>query len=57
VDATAIYGAWTYVALRAGHSAVHLTYNNVFHRLAVYAASNVMLIVLWVRWALALPNV
>jgi len=54
VDSWAVYGAWAYVALRAGHSAVHLTYNNVFHRLAVYAASNVVLLALWVRWALAL---
>lgn len=53
-DHVAVYGAWAYVALRAAHSAVHLTYNNVFHRLAVYAASNVVLLVLWIRWALAL---
>lgn len=54
VDATALWLAWAYVALRAAHSAVHLTYNNVFHRLGVYAASNVVLLVLWVRFALAL---
>jgi hypothetical protein len=54
VDARAVYLAWAYVALRALHSAIHLTYNNVFHRLSAYAASNVMLIALWVRWALAL---
>jgi hypothetical protein len=54
VDPLAVYGAWAYVALRAAHSVVHLTYNNVFHRLTVYAASNVVLVALWVRWALAL---
>ena len=53
-DGIAMYGAWAYVLLRAAHSAVHLTYNNVFHRLGVYAASNVVLVALWVRWALAL---
>ena len=53
-DAAALYGAWAYVPLRAAHSVVHLTYNNVFHRLAVYAASNVVLAALWVRWAIAL---
>jgi hypothetical protein len=54
VDALVLYGAWAYVALRAAHSAVHLTYNNVFHRLAAYAASNVVLFALWARWAFAL---
>ena len=54
VDAVAVGLAWTYVGLRAAHSAVHLTYNNVFHRLAVFAASNVVLAVLWIRFVLAL---
>lgn len=53
-DAAALWLAWAYVALRAAHSLVHLTYNNVYHRLAVYAASAVVLFVLWVRFALAL---
>jgi hypothetical protein len=41
--------AWLYFGLRAGHSLVHLTYNKVFHRLTVYAASNVVLAIMWVR--------
>ena len=41
--------AWLYVALRVVHSLVHLSYNNVFHRLTVYAASNAVLAVLWIR--------
>ena len=41
VDAHALVLAWLYFALRVGHSLVHLTYNNVFHRLGVYAASAV----------------
>ncbi|HYD94555.1 MAG TPA: MAPEG family protein [Noviherbaspirillum sp.] len=40
--------AWTYVALRLVHSAIHLTYNNVIHRLAAFATSNVVLVVLWI---------
>lgn len=40
--------AWFYVALRAIHSAVHLTYNNVMHRLAMFAASNLVLMTLWI---------
>jgi hypothetical protein len=54
VDGIALTLAWLYVAFRIAHSLVHLTYNNVFHRLAVYAASNVVLLVLWVRLVLAL---
>jgi hypothetical protein len=46
--------AWAYVGLRAIHTLVHLTYNNVFHRLSVFATSNVLLGVLWVRLCLAL---
>jgi hypothetical protein len=46
--------AWTYVGLRGVHSLVHLTYNNVIHRLIVFAISNVVLSVLWVRLFLAL---
>lgn len=54
VDMWALALAWTYVVLRVAHSLVHLTYNNVFHRLRVYAASIVALMALWVRIALAL---
>jgi hypothetical protein len=42
--------AWTYVALRAVHSAIHLTYNNVFHRLIAFTASNVVLALLWIAF-------
>lgn len=53
VDAASVWLAWLYVILRAGHSLVHLTYNNVFHRLAAYAASCVVLAAIWARWAAA----
>ncbi|MES2603881.1 MAG: MAPEG family protein [Pseudomonadota bacterium] len=39
--------AWIFVGLRVVHSLIHLIYNNVMHRLVAYAASNVVLIVLW----------
>jgi hypothetical protein len=39
--------AWVYVALRALHSVIHLTYNNVFHRLSVFALSNGVVIAMW----------
>ena len=48
VDGVALAVAWTYVALRAIHSVIHVTYNNVMHRLAVFALSNVVLGVFWV---------
>jgi len=54
VDAVAVYLAWTFVGLRVIHSLVHLTYNNVFHRLTAYAAGAFVLVVLWVRWISAL---
>lgn len=44
----AIYLAWLYVGLRIVHSMIHLTYNNVFHRLAAFAASNAVLVALWI---------
>ena len=40
--------AWAYVALRVVHSLIHLTYNQVLHRLAAFTLSNVALVVLWV---------
>ena len=52
VDSTQLALAWLYVALRYVHSAVHLTYNNVVHRVAVFATSNVVLAVMWVLFAL-----
>jgi hypothetical protein len=54
VDVAAVVLAWLFFALRAAHSLVHLTYNNVFHRLSVYAASSVVLLVLWIRFTVAL---
>ncbi|SRR5258706_6829837 len=41
--------AWTYVALRMLHSAVHLTYNNVFHRLSLFGASVLVLFAMWIH--------
>lgn len=40
-------GAWLYVLLRAVHSFIHCTYNRVTHRFTVYAASSVLLFLLW----------
>ena len=40
--------AWLYVALRVLHSIVHCTYNNVYHRLAVFMASFGLLVAMWI---------
>lgn len=54
VDAVAVNIAWAYVALRALHSLIHVSYNRVIHRLVAFAISNVVLSLLWVRFALSL---
>lgn len=46
--------AWLYVALRASHSLIHVTYNRVLHRWAVYVASTLCLFVMWSLFAVSL---
>jgi hypothetical protein len=50
IDGLMVGLAWTYVALRIGHSIVHLSYNKVMHRLTLFAISNVVVAVMW--WVL-----
>jgi hypothetical protein len=47
VDTMFLNLAWLYVALRAIHSLIHVTYNNVYHRLIVFSLSNFALIAMW----------
>jgi len=47
VDEYALALAWLYVALRIVHSAIHVTYNRVRHRLVAFALSNVVLVMFW----------
>jgi hypothetical protein len=54
VDRIGLTLAWLYVGTRVAHSVVHLTYNNVVHRLAAFGASVVVLLLLWVRVVAAL---
>lgn len=54
VDPVFMQGAWLYLGLRMAHSVVHLSYNNVMHRLALFAASNVVLTLMWVRFLFVL---
>lgn len=41
--------AWAFVAARIAHSLVHLSYNNVLHRLAVFATGVALVLVMWLR--------
>ena len=49
-----VIGAWLFVALRAVHSAIHLTYNKVMHRFYAYAAGTVLVFALWAVFAFRL---
>ncbi len=51
-DRTALWLAWAYVAFRVAHTAVHLTSNNVMHRLAAFGLSMAVLAAMWV-WLVA----
>jgi hypothetical protein len=42
-----IWLAWVYVALRLLHSFIHLTSNRIISRLTAFAASNVVLLTMW----------
>ncbi len=48
VDGVIVGLAWAFVALRALHSAIHVTYNNVRHRLVAFTLGNFALGALWV---------
>jgi hypothetical protein len=39
---------WIFVIARAVHSWIHLTYNNVIHRMQAFMAGNVCLILMWI---------
>ena len=47
VDQTFLYLAWVYVGLRVLHSLIHVTYNDVYHRLTVFALSNFVVGTMW----------
>ena len=49
VDGTTLGLAWGFVALRLVHSAIHLTFNHVGARFAAFAASNLVLLAMWIR--------
>ena len=48
--------AWLFVALRAAHSVIHVTYNRVLHRFAVYIASMLCVFAMWGLFAVSLSR-
>jgi hypothetical protein len=49
IDPLMITLAWAFVAARIVHSLIHLTYNNVLHRLLAFAAGGFIVLVMWAR--------
>lgn len=39
--------AWVFVLARIAHSWIHLTYNNVIHRLRAFMLGNICVLVMW----------
>jgi hypothetical protein len=50
-DSLMVWLSWGFVGFRAAHSLVHCSYNDVNHRFALYAASCLILLLLWIRLA------
>lgn len=53
VEEFTIY-AWLYVILRYVHSYIHITYNNVLHRLFAFSISCIVLMIMWVKLVLSI---
>jgi hypothetical protein len=51
-DSSYLTMAWLYVFLRFMHSAIHLSYNRVIHRLIAFATSSLVLLLIWLRLSL-----
>lgn len=48
-DSILVILAWTFVTSRYLHSIIHVTYNQVMHRFAVFIFSSFVLLAYWVR--------
>lgn len=53
-DQTFLMLAWAYVAVRLVHLAIHLTINHVLYRFLIFAASMLILMIMWGRFGLAI---
>mgnify|MGYP000853984693 CR=1 FL=1 len=52
-DKVLFYAAWSFVVFRYLHAIVHVTYNSVPHRFFCFVASNLSLLVIWIRILMA----
>lgn len=50
-DPVIVAFSWMFVILRAAHSFIHTTYNNVMHRFIAYLVSSLALLGIWARLA------
>ncbi len=39
--------AWAYIACRAVHALIHITYNNILHRMTVFLLGNLCILSIW----------
>jgi len=49
INETLVIAAWAFVCLRIIHTLVHVMYNNVLHRLAVFFLAYVAVGVMWIH--------
>lgn len=47
-SSAAIACAWVFVAARFAHSIIHLSYNNVLHRLMIFGIGNLAVLAMWI---------
>ena len=50
VDMFQLVLAWSYVVLRLAHAFIHITYNNVLHRMYVFLVSTILMFAMWFSW-------
>ncbi len=44
--------AWAFVSFRYAQAVIHLTYNNIFHRMLAYSGGLVVVVIMWTLLAL-----
>jgi len=49
IDETLVVLAWVFVGFRIAHTLIHVSYNNILHRLTVFFAAYVAVGIMWVR--------
>jgi len=52
VDTAQVTLAWLFVGLRVGHAIVYIAFNRLAYRFSLFAASSIVLGVLWARFAI-----